>query len=92
MTMARQSRKVAEALKTYYEGIFYELMIGMVKAKSYEADYARFGEEARSLTKRQLRQIAQYASEFFTSHSSNPAKLSTPAENSPLCRLKNPHP
>jgi len=54
-----------DALTILFEETFYEIMLAMVKAEPHEAEYASFKEEARILTKSQLRRIAKYAAEFY---------------------------
>ena len=93
---SRPSKDFNEAMITLLEETFYQLMIGMVKAEPYEADYAGFREAARDLTKVQLRHISRYAAEYYVREAKpSPSKLSLAqimalkkrAIASALCRL-----
>ena len=72
----RTSKKVKDALTTLFEETFYQIMIGMVKAEPYEAEYGGFQEAARTLTKTQLRRISRYAAEYYVAEANpSPGKV-----------------
>jgi hypothetical protein len=72
----RSSKAVKDAMTILFEEFFYEVMIAMVKAQPYEAEYAGFHEAARDLTKAQLRLIAKYAAEYYVRETSpSPSKV-----------------
>jgi hypothetical protein len=71
------SKEVEDALTVLFEGIFYQLMIAMVKAQPYEAEYAGFHAVARNLTETQLRRIARYAAEYYA-REANPSPGKVP--------------
>jgi hypothetical protein len=66
-----------EALATLYSETLFELMIGMVKAKTVEAEFAKIQDAARKLTKDEMRRIADIAGLYCAKHSNpSPGKLS----------------
>jgi hypothetical protein len=75
----RTSKKVKDAMTTLFEETFYQIMIAMVKAEPYEAEYAGFREAARDLTKSQLRRISRYAAEYYV-RETNPSPGKVPLE------------
>lgn len=74
--MAKKAKKnspeVQEAFVTLYEQTFYSIMIGMVKAKPVEDEYAKLREAARALTEQQLRKISRLAGEYYV-RNANPS-------------------
>ena len=77
MTRRRPSPKVLSAYVSLYEDVFFEVMSAMMKADSIEVKYAQFQEASKQRTKRQLRQIARLAAEYFVKHSHiDPKKMS----------------
>lgn len=61
--------QVVQAWRELYREVFYELMIAVVKAEGHEDGYADIRDSARTLTKKQLRTIADLASAYFVEHS-----------------------
>jgi len=75
----RTSKKVKDAMTTLFEETFYQIMIAMVKAEPYEAEYGGFQEAARKLTKAQLRRISRYAAEYYV-RETNPSPGKVPPD------------
>jgi hypothetical protein len=73
----RHSKEVKEAITLMFESTIYQLMIGMVKAKSNETEYADVPEAARTLTQNQMKVISRYAAEYLVEKTKpSPEKVS----------------
>ncbi len=69
-----QARDVLEA---HFADIFFNLMIGMTKAKSVEAGFAKIREAAKNLTNEQIQRIATLAAKRYVKRAiPSPDKLS----------------
>jgi hypothetical protein len=77
----RPGPEVLRAWKELYEDVFYSLMLGVVKAEGNESSFAEFREDARLLTKKQLRTIANLASDYLVEHA-NPSLTGMSREES----------
>ncbi|HJX84251.1 MAG TPA: hypothetical protein VJ723_07910 [Candidatus Angelobacter sp.] len=71
-------------LEDFYGDIFFEIMIGMTKAETVEAEYAKFRETARQWTKEQLRRIAGLAGQYYARHANPPP----PKEKVPALKMR----
>jgi hypothetical protein len=66
-----------EPIATLFSEILFDLMIGMTKAKTVEAEFAKIQDAARKLTKDEMRRIADIAGMYCAKHSNpSPGKLS----------------
>lgn len=77
----RQGKLSPEARKPLaelYGEILFGLIYGMVKAESVEAAFAKIREDARRLTKDQMRRMSDLAGEYFAERANpSPSRLST---------------
>jgi hypothetical protein len=75
--MAGPSKEVKEAFCTVFEKTFFHIMVGMTKADSVEADFAKLQAEVRDKTKTQLKKIARFAGEYYADQTNpDPTTLS----------------
>jgi hypothetical protein len=66
-----------EPIARLFGETLYDLMIGMTKAKSVEAEFGKIQEAAMKLTKAEMRRIADIAGLYCAKHSNpSPSKLS----------------
>ena len=66
-----------EPLATLFSETFFDLMTGMVKTKTVEAEFAKIQEAARRMTKDEMRRIADIAGLYCAEHSNpSPGNLS----------------
>jgi hypothetical protein len=59
------SREASDAWVDMYEGVFFALMQGIVKATSIEEEYAHLESDARHLTQQEMHRIARVAAEHY---------------------------
>jgi len=75
--MAGPPKGVKEAWVVAFEGVFFNIMVGMTQAETVEADFAKLRAEVRMKTETQLKKIAQYAGEYYAEHANpDPTDLS----------------
>lgn len=65
--------EVQAALVDFYAEIFLNIMIGMTKSDSTEADFARLKEATQKMTKEEMQRIAARAGKFYAERT-NPSK------------------
>jgi hypothetical protein len=66
--------EVQAALEELYATILYDIMIGMTKSDTVEADFAKLKEATQRATKEEMQRIAARAGRFYAQNM--PAKLS----------------
>jgi hypothetical protein len=61
----------------YFGHIFFNIMIGMTKAKSVEEEHGKLGVRLKELTEDRMRRVANYAGKYFAEHANpSPKRLS----------------
>ena len=80
----RDARKLSPAarkpLAEMYSEILFGLIYGMVKAESVESAFAKIREDARNLTKDQMRRMSDLAGEFFAERANPSDRRLSPEE------------
>ena len=80
--MAAPPKGVKEAWCSAFEGVFFNLMVGMTQAETIEEDFAKLRVEVRHKTTEQLKKIAGYAGEYYAEHASpTPGEMSEAQSN-----------
>lgn len=59
---------VASAYKIFFAEIFYQIIMGILKAESSEVEFADLRVPIRRLTESQVRALAELASEFYVTN------------------------
>ena len=71
------SPEAREALEGFFADVLLNVMIGMVKANSVEAEFAKIREAAKKLTTEQMQRIATIAGKRYAERANpSPGKLS----------------
>ena len=70
--MTHVPEDVAEAYRILFEDVFYKIMMGAIKAKPNDPVYLGLSKTNRELTKKDVHEIADYASAYFVKHA-NPS-------------------
>lgn len=66
-----------ETLGAFFEHIFFNIMIGMTKAKSVEEEHGKLGVKVKALTEERMRLVASYAGTYYAKHANpSPRRLS----------------
>lgn len=68
--------EVQAALEEFYAEIFLNIMIGMTKSDTVEADFAKLKEATQKMTKEEMERIAARAGAFYAEHANPPGKIS----------------
>jgi hypothetical protein len=68
--------EVQSALEEFYAEIFLNIMIGMTKSDSVEADFAKLKEATQQMTKDEMQRIATRAGKFYAERANSHGKLS----------------
>jgi hypothetical protein len=58
-----------EPVATLYAEVLFEIMTGLVKAKTVETGFGKIQQAAKKLTKDEMRRIAEIAGEYCANHS-----------------------
>ena len=66
-----------ETLGAFFAQILFNVMIGMTKAKSVEAETGKLRAKLRELTEERMRRVADLAGKYYADHANpSPKKLS----------------
>lgn len=68
--------EIQAALEEFYAEIFLNIMIGMTKSDSVEAEFAKLKEATQKMTKEEMQRIAARAGKFYAQRANSPGKLS----------------
>jgi hypothetical protein len=77
MAKRRLSPDTRETLGVYFGNLFFNVMIGMTRAKSVEEEHGKLGVKLKELTEERMRKVANYAGAHFAKRANpSPKKLS----------------
>jgi hypothetical protein len=80
--MAGPPKGVKEAWVAAFDGVFFNIMVGMTQAETIEEDFAKLRVEVQVKTKEELKKIAVYAGEYYAEHANpSPGELSETESN-----------
>lgn len=75
MTGPNYPPEVIEAWVALYEGVFYEIMLGVINSDPVAEYFSKFSELAKELTKSQMQTIATYSAQYFVKFAKDPQSI-----------------
>ena len=75
-----------EPVARLYEEVFFEIMTGMVKAKTTEEGFGKIQQAAKKMTKDEMRRIAEIAGKYCAEHSHSSGTV--PKERWPILKKR----
>jgi len=75
-----------EPVATLYAEVLFEIMTGMVKAKTVETGFGKIQQATKKLTKEEMRRIAEIAGKYCAEHSDSSGNL--PKDRWPILKKR----